>query len=197
MLIIRDGTGKGYDAKVNYKNRLSVSSETLSRVHEKTLSGETFAIGTSVFEIDATTTGTLFYFNFYDTSQYFAIEDLWFLWNGGDTSKVSSATFIQTVIVTEPTSNLTSANVINTNFGSTKEANIYSYVWDGVGTGMSGGYIVDSAPYIIAPGTHKYNVGGSYVLGPQTKLGFRVEAPEAGKCSINIVGYIIDPSKEL
>ena len=196
--ILTDGTGKGYTARVNYKNRLSTTTETLDNIFVKSLSGEAFSIGTPVFAVSSNTTGVLWYYNFTEPSKKFAIQSLQFFWNGGDATNTKTVKFVQKIIAVEPTLYTTSNLVQNMNFGSTETIDLVSYRWNETdGYNMGGGVSIDSAEYIMAPGSTELVYNGAFILDKDTKIGYGIETDVDGECAMFMTGFLVDVDLDL
>jgi hypothetical protein len=192
---IKDGTGKGFLARVDSRNEISVSSRSADLCHVKSREGQAFAISTPPLDITTSTTGKIAYFKFTDSTKYFALHSLDLFWNGGSTNYNKTFALNQfTGGTVAPTANITSGTISNTNMGSSVELNATFLYWNGASTGMSG----DVAMYSIGtmyygPGVTQYMYDGIYILTPNTTLAYSVTVPEDGKVAMSLKGYVLEP----
>lgn len=192
---IKDGTGKGYLARVSSRNELLVSSRSANLCHVRAREGQSFAVSTASLDVTTSTTGKLLYFKLTDSTKYFALHSLDVFWDGGSTNYNKTFALNQfTGGTVAPTTNITSGDPTNTNLGASTELNATMLYWDGSSTGMSG----DVGMYPIGtmyfgPGTTQYMYDGIYILTPNNVLAFSATVPEDGKLALSIRGYVLEP----
>lgn len=183
-ITIKDGTGKGYEAKVSDKGRLNTLSISQSELHNNSIiDGKVFSLGTNGF-IDINTANqetACLYVKNTSTSDRCVIHSMRTC--GNQVQKV--------IIYKNPTTgtiidNAVAGHEVNLNFSSSNipEATTYK---------GANGYTFTDGTLL---GQHVNNVGHStettsdaLILGPNDSLGISFELPASGVVCANLEAY--------
>lgn len=189
-MIIKDGSGAGYTAKVNSGNRLFTNSVTIPVDLEAMLEGKSFIVQTSTINLTTDTASAVLYIK--NTSADDLVINEFGIGLGASTGGSGTALVENLRNPTGGTivSGATDATVKNRNFGSVKSLTANSY--EGAqGNTLTGGEsytasVFETPFFILSPSL--------VVLGPGSSTGFRV-TPPTGNTSLDVamtIGLFID-----
>lgn len=197
MSIFLEDPKTGKKAYVNDDNELLTRAATTTYIAK--LAAEDMAFGTTTPMLTlATNTGRIFWMKNNSSEYDFRVHQLWFNWNGGNTSKNTVCYGQMYAGDSTPSANNTASG-----FGSMKCANspqmspdLLAYYWDGVGTGMT---IDTPAQYPAfvwcgSIGATPYPLDGCVIVPPQVTLSFAFQGEEAGMASLNMIGFMQEKS---
>jgi len=192
--IIIDGSGKGFNAKVNQRQELQVQSRAIPHAALKCVRGEVFLVSTPWRNIDSTG-GRLIWMLFSDPVKYLVIEQLMIAWDGGSTNYNKPLEVEYILGDSAPTTGTAAWAAANTNSLSTNELDATLLVWDGTtGSGMTGHTPGAAAGRLqAAPGYTSSLVEGKMIVGSGMTLSVNVKAPETGRMSFSGYLYLFDP----
>lgn len=187
----KDGTGKGYLAKVNDENQLSVSSViTTGLGHASLEHGNAFSVGTPVLAVTATG-GPVLWFKHESPAHDFVIHRILMGWNGGDTNHDRVIAGSVYYGADEPSANHTPFEASNLNKGSQNSISSSAYFWDGVGDGMT---IADlgtlGGSLLIGQGMSVLDMESSIIIPPNLSFAISVDPEEAGNAVLLIMGAL-------
>lgn len=194
---IKDGTGKGYSARVCSHNRLAVNAVVIKIEAWKAQQGRTYSMNTGILPA-AASKNLLFWSHYTAENKFLALERLIISWNGGNTNHNRCANVYLEVGLTQPDTGTEEQPIRNTN--SAQASNTLAATalrWDGTtGTGMTGHTIgVATQEYIVDRGKTCWEVGGSFIIAPGYKLGIYIEGEEAGYAAIGTRFFELDPEE--
>ena len=180
---IQDGTGDGYRAEVDAKNRLHTFSVSESGSTEASLDGGLYNLNTENIELTSATSSALLYMKNTDTVPWVMTR---VFYNAGP-STGGSGDFLAEVIANPTTGTLISAasetTPHNLNFGSSKTLTSLAY------KGVQGSTITDGtvriSTIIPAAGTRVLIGFDSVILEPGSSFAVRI-TPQTGNTSMNI-----------
>lgn len=188
---IKDGTGKGYLAKVNSENQLITDSVVTTGLgHASRVHGYAFSVGTPVMAVTATG-GAVLWFQHTDTSFNFIVHRILMGWNGGDTNhnRVINGSLFYGASV--PTANQTTFTPANMNRSSQNAIEGTSYLWDEVGDGMT---IADPGTFVgsllVGQGMSVLDVEDSIIIPPNLSFSITVAPEEAGNAVLVLLGAL-------
>lgn len=174
-MIISDGTGKGFKAKVNEAKELLVKANAATEEHKAALAGDGFlvslATATSGSVVPTDSGGYMLYIKNNETDYNVIIQKAVLSSNGEVIVKTQGAPTVGTL------GNNTSVTPRNTNTGSSKTLTADAEIWDGSGngiTGLSGGATV--ASWILDSNIQIVQIDGGLVIAPGGKLALHATA---------------------
>jgi len=192
---IKDGTGKGYLAKVDSRNDLHTSSLTRTISQVKALGGWMFSVPVPVYTTSANG-GRLFAAKVTETSKICVLEGFRWNWNGGNTN-FNRCVYVDYYIGDgTPSANalaLGSAGSGCTNTNSPNTMSISVWMWNTVGDGMTTTAGTRISSEIHGPGHNYVELFGHYVIAPNSMMSVNVKGEEVGKVSCTAYFYLIDP----
>lgn len=189
---IKDGSGNGYRAQVDKDFRLrsqaaAVAEDTFVSVKRGlsfilTAHDNTLALANTEYPI--------LWFRNDDPNRLFLLNRFSMGWNGGNVNHNRVAHIHIYFQASVPSANNTALTPTNLNGSATQLALATSYLWDGVGNGMT---IATLGTLIYCPlidrGSTLVNIDGSAILGYGQSFAVTVEGEEAGLASISITGW--------
>lgn len=195
---IKDGTGRGYLAKVSSRNRQLTDGLVEPLSAELSRRGLLFGCGSgSVTLTGSESFAPILWLKNNDPDNYFHIQKLIFGWNGGSTNHNRTILSFIRYQITVPTGANADATpaIENISLSGTTEAvtdsKATAYKWDGTGssgmTGGSGGFL--QIPNRIAQGNTSINIDGEIILGQGDTMQMEVIPEEAGLYNVAIVYY--------
>jgi hypothetical protein len=194
--MIKDGTGKGFLAKVDDKNRLFTRAINVPIRASKAGMGQAFVISLDRVPITATK-GLVGWLYNSDDSRYLAIPQISISWNGGDTNhnRVLEVDFAGGD--GQPTTNTKAVVSRNTKGGDPTALPAVALQWNGVGTGMTGHDVtqhVDISFIAVAQGHTVVETEGAFLVSPKTSISLYARGEELGSSSVSVWSYILDPA---
>ena len=191
MEIIKDGTGKGYAAGVNFANRLDVSAASSPRIYYESRDREN-AFGVSTPYLTVTTGGErVLYMKNTSSNQNMVITDLRVNWNGGTASNITALKGSIWFGSSAPTANNTESSAGNLNRSSNNEFDIDVEYWDGGAGGMTVAGGAAALNTIIGQDSKLFPIGGAIILGANDTISFQLEGDtETGEASIQVLGFM-------
>jgi len=185
---IKDGTGKGYLARVDCHNLLYTFSVGMSVAAHECLKGNTYLISSPLMNI--TTTQGLIGWNLYSGDHALAIDKINIYWNGGSTNYNRPLEVEFKAGDGLPTTNISSISIGNTYIGSPKTLEATALYWNGTGTGMTGHTSGASVgANICSVGINTFDINGSFIVASGTTLSTYARGEEAGKVSFAVWAY--------
>lgn len=195
---IKDGSGRGYLAKISSKNRIFTDGIQEPLSAELSRRGLLFGCGSGGVTLDAAMSfAPILWLKNNDPDYNFHIQKLIFGWNGGSTNHNRTVLSFIRYQATVPTGAHTSATpaIENISKSGTTEAvtdgNAVAYKWDGTGTsgmtGGTGGYL--QIPNRLAQGNTSIQIDGEIILGQGDTMQMEVIPEEAGLYNVAIVYY--------
>jgi hypothetical protein len=193
---LRDGTGKGYLAKVDARNDLHTAALTRTISQVKALSGWMFSCPVPVYTTSSAG-GRLLAVKVTETAKICVLEGFRMNWNGGSTN------FNRTVYVdyyigdAVPSANMVALGAAGIGCTNTNSPNVMAasvWMWNTVGDGMTmaGGTRISSE--IHHPGHTFVDLLGHYVIAPNSMMSLNVRGEEVGKFCVTAYFYLIDPT---
>ena len=189
---IMDGTGQNYRAKVDGDNRLRTETLATPAIGIYSAKGLAGNIASGPQSVDATTTGSIFYFKNNSQTLSYVINRINLNWD--QTTSVAKVTFWDNG--TEPTANTDTAGAGFLNLAATGVFPASGFKWDGVGTGMTvadlgapGGFLFGAA------GNTSLNLESAVILPPGATQNVVVDVDEAGTILVAYQGYFADVSE--
>lgn len=196
-MILEDGTGGGFAARIDNRKDLHVNSRTRQRYQVRTGEGFMFIMSMPMLTVTPSTTGRMFWFRFEEPDLQFHVHRLLMSYNGGSTTGNKTTYAHAYVGDSVPSANEVESAGINALLGNLNTFEHSFYYWDGVGTGMTIGTPGALAPGVqIEKGTTDLTYEGTIVLGPQQILSFNAIPEEEGTVTITMYGYLINPVEE-
>lgn len=187
-MIIKDGSGFGYSAKVDSENRFYTLSTMLQFETTASLNQKAFLISTGKLTLTATG-GQILWLTNENSSQLFRPTRFLMSWNGGSTNhnRVCEA---QMLIGddTAPTANHTEVTPANTYCGSNVPALMSAYKWSGTADGMTGTVNQAGCSLLLSQGYSEVPVTG-IIIQNGASIGLNVIPEEAGDFSIAVFGH--------
>ena len=190
MPIILDGKGSGNQAHVDSENHLHVAATTESEIgHRSHYDASAFGGTTPILTI-TTTGGRILYIKNTSSTHDFVISDMWFSWNGGNTT--GTKCLIGTLYFGDaaPSGNNTASALGVLNRRSNNTADVTVQYWDEVGNGMTctGG---DAAfNWLTCKGHNHVDVKGAVIIGVNSTMSVNLKGEEAGEGGVNIYGFM-------
>ena len=190
---IMDGTGSKYEAKVDDENNLHTTASCESMIgHRSHYDASAFGTTTPILTITSTG-GKVLYLRNNDTTLQFTLTDIWFSWNGGNTSTTQCKCMIGALYFADglPTANNTAGamGVLNRTVNYT--ADITVNYWDEVGDGMTCTGGAAAFNWINTKGHSHVDVKEGIILGVNDSITVYLKGEEAGEASVNIYGYMM------
>lgn len=191
-MLIEDGVGTGYKAKVDDENRIATLSDAAPMMyHASVRHSRAYTVNSGYFALGLTGGRKLWMRND-STTRYVVIEEVIVSWNGGSASHNECLFYDLYGSDAIPTANHSALTPTNVNVGSGDAASATIYGWDGVGDGMTGG---GGGDVIITAractgGISTYTTG--LVLRRNATLGINLKAEdEVGEAAILVAFYFI------
>lgn len=184
---IKDGKGRGYLAEVNSDHQLM--ADTVTQREESYIAdsfGRTYVITTKAVTLNSTNQHVLLYLKSTSSTRNLYHATLEIGYNGGSTSYNRSMNMQILAGFTGPTANHELAAINNVNFTSANIAEATSYIWDGVGDGMTvvGGGVVNEG--VFPKGHQVFETHGMPIMGLNNYMAIAVEAEEIGIVSVSV-----------
>lgn len=186
-LVIKDGTGKGYRAKVTEMNYLAVDAVQETAWHRNSEQDVGYILSAPQQAITATG-GRFLWAQSSDLPLH--INGFFVGWNGGSTNHNRMMEIQVYFNDTKPSVNtqvLTPRNPIS-NGG--RAINIDSVSWNGTGNGMTtftAGTLIDN--YIVGPGFTFIPIDGSLLVAVNNSVSINLKGEEAGNATFVFSGY--------
>ena len=187
---IGDGTGHAYLAKVDGLNRLATYGPAEHQVKAAAKYGNAYGFGLNDIAVPANAPVTIAWARFDDPSRNFHIDSVVGAWNGGSTNYNRPLSMLMYIGTQPPTANHVAVPLGNMNLASSNVALATSYVWTGVGLGMTvpaGGQPANRA--FFAQGTSVIPYNGGFIFPKGMSLSIVLSAPEAGLASLFVGGW--------
>jgi hypothetical protein len=189
-LVIKDGTGSGYRAKVDLKHRVSVTGTVQPEIFtSSTEDGQAYALPVNDISVPSTE-AAVFYMQSTDPVNNFHVHKIVVGWNGGSTTHIKTLIGRFYVSMATPTANNAVITPVNLNMTSTNVPAATLYKWNGTGTGMtvaSNGALAFSTYAGI--GNSVFEFDGAFIMGFNKIIGITLQGEEAGLASIQFIGW--------
>ncbi len=185
--VIKDGTGKGYLAKVNSNNELAVEGIVESSFHRNSEKDMGFVIATPILAVTATGGRAL---RAVPTDLPAHIAGFTIGWNGGNTNHNRMLEVEVYFGEGAPTANHVALAARSTISGSVRVPAFTTWRWDGVGngmTGMSAGSLIMSC--IVGPGCTFVPIDGMLAITLASAMSINLKGEEAGNATFKFTGY--------
>jgi len=183
---IKDGTGRGFLAKVNELNQVEVSSVGRTEESEVADGGYSFVASTEVLTLNSLNDHLLFYIKNTNTIKRLKLWTIHFGYNGGSTNHNRTMIVKFVTQPSQPTANYTSVVPDNFNLGSNYLAEADVYKWNGVGDGMTYTDGKISSAYIVNKGSTIFDMCGIPIQVLNSSTGIIIAAEEIGTVSITV-----------
>ena len=189
--MIRDGMGSGYMAHVDSENHLHTTATTESMIaHRSHYDATAFGGGTPMLSI-TTTGGRVLYVRNDSTTHDLVISDMWWSWNGGNTSGVTVVAGIMVFDDGAPSGNYTASGLGVLNRKTTNTADVTVRYWNETGNGMTMASSGTEAFYWLnTQGHHHVDVKDAVILGVNDSLSINMQGMEPGEASVNFYGFM-------
>lgn len=191
-IVIRDGTGNGYRSRVDEDNRLEVSS--VSRAEQRIISRDSrnsFLLSTGTMNISSSYDTVVFWGMVTDASVRLLINNMWFSWNGGNTNHDRCLFSNTWVGMGAPLANSVEKPPGNFFLGDPKLAPMLSYVWDGVGQGITVPYNGGAmGEMIFDKGFTVLDILGTTIVSANIPVGVALRGEEDGVASFTMQFWI-------
>jgi hypothetical protein len=190
--IIKDGVGNGYRVKVGLNHRLWCYSLVGSEFHGASEeNGTAFSFAVNELSLSSTSSEySCLQFTNTDNDFLFKINKVLVSWNGGSTS------FNRPVAVRvryggdAPTANSTFVQPFNLNKNMSRTALSNTYVWNGVGSGMTIAQQGDLLYSLyVSQGLTPVDFESSFILAYGHTMTFTAQPAEAGVFSFILLGH--------
>lgn len=192
-MLIEDGVGTGYKAKIDEEHRIATLSDVAPMMyHASVKHSRAYTVNTGFFALGLTGGRKLWLRND-SSSKHIIIEEVIVTWNGGSASHNECLFYDLYGSDDIPTANHSAVTPVNVNVGAGDVADVTAYGWDGVGDGMTGGGNGDAiiTARAAAGGVSTYTTG--LVLRHNATLGINLKAEdEVGEAAILIAFYFIE-----
>jgi len=181
---IIDGTGRGYQAKVDDGNRLLTATVTEATIANASADGRSFSAGTPFLTITTTEGHMIYYAN--NCGVDAVVSKLYVNWNGGSSNYDRPCYMTWYREPSAPSANNTTSALLNLNLGSGNTASdcVVEY-WDEVSTGMTissagtpGGFC------IFGPGQTTMDINDSIIIPNGSAMSLAFKGEEAGELSV-------------
>jgi hypothetical protein len=195
--VIRDGTGKGFLAKITSDNRMTTDAITEGVSSERSRKGKLFSIGTgSLNPTAAFSLGPVLWLRNDSNAEDLYIQKFVFGWDGGTTNFNRTIFSLIAYNTSEPTGANTPITDQIENISLSGSAAAVSsgvttaHMWDETGTGMTGstGGFTQVANR-LAQGNTSVNIDGEIILGASNSIEMQVTPQETGLYNVAIVYY--------
>lgn len=191
-LTIKDGSGRGYRAKVDEYNRLLTRTASITQsalVSDRdglafTLPAMNYSLGVGAQEY------YLLWFKNKDPDRHFHINRYYLTWNGGDTNHNRIVDVRMYVGTGEPSANYVDFTPGNLNLTSPRVALCEAKLWNTVGNGItvpSAGTKAQAA--YLGQGAVQFDVDGTFIIGYDQIIAISAIPEEAGKVSLIVSGW--------
>jgi hypothetical protein len=192
---IRDGKGRGYLLSVTQENRGLVSATSVPlRTHISMDHGQSYSTSTGVHTLNTINTWHwILFWKVTSIDKNFHVDTISVSWNGGSTN-FNRPLEICNVLPTagQPTGNQVLRPMSNNNKNVNNVAEMDSWIWDGVGDGMTNNAGPCGGTTFHSQGLSEIKFNGAVVTGLNESVGLQVRSPEIGDFSIGFGGYFID-----
>jgi hypothetical protein len=184
---IKDGKGRGYLAEVNSNHQLM--TDTVTQREESYIAdnfGQTYVVSTKAITLNSTNRHVLLYLKNTSPTRKLYHATLEIGYNGGSTNYNRSMKLQILAGFTGPTANHETATISNVNFTSANVAEATSYIWDGVGDGMTiaGGLSINEG--VFTASHQVFETHGMPIMGLNDYMALAVEPEEIGIVSVSI-----------
>lgn len=183
-LVIKDGSGKGYEAEVDSNKRLQVSAISEPAMHDVSINeGEVYYVTTNGFiAINTLNTETaILYTKNTSTTKRFVIDSIRTCGNQIQKILMYKNPTAGTII-----SNATAGQNTNANFSSSNSASLTTYKGADTYTFTDGTHL---ANHINNVGHSTEKTGDAIILGPNDALGITFELASSGVVCAAVEGY--------
>jgi len=188
---IKDGTGKGYLARVDDHHLLYTLSVTLPIPAHECLKGNSYLIASPLMNI-TTAQGLVGWF-YYSGSYTLAISKINIYWNGGSTNYNRPLEIEFKAGDGQPTTNIAPISIGNTYIGNAKDLSGSALYWNGTGAGMTGHSSGSSVGQnVCSIGINTFDIDGAFIVAPGTTLSTYARGEEIGKVSFAVWAYEYD-----
>jgi hypothetical protein len=179
---IKDGSGKGFLAKVTEAQKLTTLATVISNVYSSSFElGQAYVITTDFLSItDTLNFSGIMYLQNNSNERHLHLE----LIQSGQTS-LTQWQFLRNPITGTIVSTEDPANETNLNFISNNTANVVAY------QGFNGATIagLSAANWIGNAGGFPIGMGGAIILGPGDSVGFAAKPSAAGTITMSLMVY--------
>jgi len=191
MTKLQDGTGGDYWGKISNENHLHVAAIVESLIgHRSHYDATAFGASTPFLTVN-TTGGKMFYVKNDSSDKDFFISDMWFSWNGGNTTGIKCVQGIFYFGDDTPLANNTKSSLGVLNRGVNNSAEVTVEYWDGVGNGMTMTTTGDPDFYWMNTKGHNHiDIKSAIILGTNSTVSINLKAEEVGVASINLYGFV-------
>jgi hypothetical protein len=185
---IKDGTGQGYVAKVDFENRLHVNSVQETAFHHNAEGDEGYFASSLLCPV--TVAGGRM-FRMLADEYHLHVYAISMSWNGGNTNHNR---MVQVDVYKGdplPSANYVDVTPKNPIFGRPRTPEATMQSWNGVGDGMTvaaGGEL--QASFLIGPGTTFLPVEGMFMAAKTAAFSVNAKGEEAGNFIFTVMGYI-------
>lgn len=184
MVRIDDGTGTGFGAKVDSKNRLSTRSITVSEPQQQTKEGNSYNINTAVINLSSGSESALLFIK--NNEDFDLVLEKLFVSLGKSTAGLSTENVKVTIVRNPSTGTLISGGVdiekVNRNFGSSNELTAETKKGAEASTLTDGADIAD----ILAQDGNEVIVDIDLSIPKGSSIGVKI-TPKAANTSMDIV----------
>lgn len=192
MSNIKDGTGKGYLARVDEENALLVQAITTPHIsHESQKDGTAFILSTGGFISITQTEGfsaVLYFKNNDERQRHFIIERIRLCGGGGmDAHSTVKAKFLANCTAGTIISDAVAGEKANANISSRNEFEGFVYTGGDNKTATGGTFLTQIQCHINGESQNQYY--GSLVLGKGDSVTILVQPTEAYEMCVEILGY--------
>jgi len=184
---IKDGTGKGYVAKVDTENRLHTFDTVQSEeVHVAETHGQTFGVSSGSVTLTSLNPHLVLYLTNTSSTRWLYVTEIIVSYNGGTTNHNRACLFELIKSPGAPTVNNTAGTIGNLNFASGETAEGTMEFWDGVGNGMTSAGGAAVLNHIIAQGATSINPMGLPIMNRGGAIGIRFTGEEIGDVCVSM-----------
>ena len=189
-LFIEDGTGNGNIAKVDSRNRIVTHAICKNEMMAHAEEGDAYIIATPRLTV-TTSEGAILWIKNNDNRNLY-IDRVLIMANGGNTNYNRPMEFGLSYGRAVPTANMTAIVAKNMNEASAKTADVDSYCWDEVGTGMTIGSADSSLLGFTSPYFYELDLAGTMMLGQSNTITASLKGIEEIEASVMITFFFED-----
>jgi hypothetical protein len=193
---IKDGTGKGYVARVNANNQLVTFAETRTEFEQQVIKGRAFCVGSGVLAYSITADSALFRIENTSNTDSIVIVDV--LTDRINLATAGTAAQVELVGgVTGFSGAETELTLVNRKFGDAFSFPVRAFAADSVGQTFLNPALFPLTSYVLPPGTIDNKRASTYaLLAPGGSAGVRISgvggAMTGGQIAVAMLGYVVD-----
>jgi len=192
---VKDGTGKGYEAKVDNSNRLWTNAIAEREISSASKNGDAYLFPTLWSTLAAADTEhAILRISNGKVGYQLHANKIFVGWTGGDTNYNRPLIGRMYADMDAPTAhNVTTAGG-NLNLSSAKTSDVTADIWNNsTGNGMT---VASTGSFknamVTSIGYEVVDIEGSLILGPGDVLGFTLESPEIGSFQVAMSGWFVE-----